>query len=69
MRESDLGERGEAEEEVCPVYQKTNMARFVLSWSSQGKIFYRKPSCVYGAPGRPRSSSQKIPLREPYRGR
>lgn len=39
VRESDLGERGEAEEEICPVYPKTNMARFVLSWSSQGKIF------------------------------
>lgn len=37
--ESNLEERGEVEEEICPVYPKTNMARFVLSWSSHGKFF------------------------------
>lgn len=45
VKERDRRNEGKTEEEVYLDYSKTNVARSVASWTSEGNID-RKPNCV-----------------------
>lgn len=68
-QESNLEEIAKVRQRKSLHYLKTNVARFVSSWSSCGgkKKTDRKPNCVSGRPESLRSSSQKTSMIEQYK--